>query len=156
MNYTIRRATQDDKSDIQILIDAFIKETEHYPLAEKAGEMEHYYEYARTGISHNDPVLVAQNPDCELVGLLLWVEANFVYGTRLPPHTIAALGTYVIPLYRRHNVASRLRDAGFKIMREQGYQRAVGTIHQDNHAGSRSLEKRGWKTAFSVIVKELS
>ena len=106
----------------------------------------------RDGIDHADPVLIAEVSGAP-IGSLVWIRAT--PGPSVPKNCLAAMGTYVLPEWRKKGVSKLLREAAFEIARKKRYECIIGTCHTQNAAGVASLKGQGWVEEYTVFFKEI-
>jgi len=88
------------------------------------------------------------------VGLHMAADAELPYETA---HGRTALGwvTYVRPGARKQKIATRLREAGFELLRRQGFDSAIGAVELVNQEGVTSAERAGFEAYQVLLLKRL-
>lgn len=142
----IRLATNDDEQGVERL--CRLLDASHVERGE-ASQLLLLTWAAQFGITAHEPVVVAEDDQGDLVGLVLWVHLP---GTE--EGLVTAFGTYVLPDHRRSNLSTEMRDYASEQCWQRGYQRIEGAVFAWNDAGLKAVEKAGFKVVGVVVRKE--
>jgi len=137
---------------LDLMLPAYLAEMGGYPFSPPATQesVDRIKTILLERAEAGDPVLMALTLAGSPMGMLMWYHDPLY-----DKETLAAMGTYVVPMHRGKRVASMLRAEGCRIARERGYKRIVGTVHPENKVGIQSVLTGGWDVAYHAVVKEL-
>jgi GNAT superfamily N-acetyltransferase len=96
-----------------------------------------------------EPVLIAWHQD-KPVGAIFWVIQQFPFKVRWKQ--AMGYGTYVDPDWRRQKIGKRLRQEGFKILKQKGVKKLFGIAQAGNESGIGASRHKG-ATHYGTMVR---
>lgn len=137
--FQVRRASPDDAGGITAVLDAITRERVHSAIEQPwtAGEQRQYL----ASLSPREAFHVAIADSGELVGY----QSLDRYSTILPSMAhVGALGTFLLPAWRRHGVGQALFDATRRFAASAGYRKFVIQVRASNQPAQAFYKQLGF------------
>ncbi|MFH1623475.1 MAG: GNAT family N-acetyltransferase [Candidatus Aenigmatarchaeota archaeon] len=136
----IRRATADDAKGVTDVIAAIVDE-DKYTVMRKFSEADER-EYI-LGLSHREKIFVADAAG-KIVGMQS-LTLEHKYSDKMAH--VATMGTWIIDGYRRMGIGSMLASESIRFAKEQGYEKVVIEVIEDNGPALGYYSKLGFEKA---------
>jgi GNAT superfamily N-acetyltransferase len=147
---TIRRWHETDLPLLRPLLFCFLEETDGDVRA-TARSVDRLLLMGALAAEDGDPCLVA-TVDGAIVGYTFWLGFPTPLDTR--GVICQAMGTYVVPAYRRQRIGLALRKAAADQAWRRGYTRIAGTAYTDENAAS--LVAAGFRPIGQLLALEVT